>query len=58
MGIGRKIHNLIHPVLGQVLMLHRVVEHLGVQPEALRLEVTVGFFAKTMDALLKKELTS
>lgn len=51
MGIGRKIHNLLHPALGQVLMLHRVVEHIGSQPEASRLEVTFDFFVKSLDAL-------
>ena len=54
MGIGRKIHNLLHPALGQVLMFHRVVERIGPQPEAPRLEVTVGFFAKTLDDFLRQ----
>ena len=54
MNIGRKIHNLLHPALGQVLMLHRVVERIGPQPEAPRLEVTLGFFEKTLDAFLQK----
>lgn len=54
MGIGRKIHNFIHPALGQVLMLHSVVERISPQPEAPRLEVTVDFFAKTLDDLLRQ----
>ena len=27
MGIARKLHNLIHPVVGHILMLHRVTEN-------------------------------
>ena len=54
MGIGRKIHNLLHPALGKVLMLHRVVERIGPQAEAPRLEVTVDFFAKTLDGFLRQ----
>ena len=54
MGLGRKIHNLLHPALGQVLMFHQVVEHIGPQPEAPRLEVTVDFFTQTLDTLLKQ----
>ena len=50
MGIGRKLHNLLHPVLGRILMLHRVVEHIGTQPEAPRLEVTVDYFTRSLDA--------
>ena len=52
MGLGRKLHNLIHPALGKVLMLHRVVEHIGPQLEAPRLEVTVDFFIRSLDAML------
>lgn len=51
MDLSRKIHNLLHPKLGKILMLHRVVEHIGPQPEAPRLEVTVDFFVHTIDAL-------
>lgn len=54
MGLARKIHNLFHPALGKVLMLHRVVERIGPQPEAPRLEVTVGFLAQTLDTLQKQ----
>lgn len=54
MEIVRKFHNLFHPVLGQVLMLHRVVEHLGPQPEALRLEVTLDYLVNYLDALRAK----
>lgn len=54
MGLARKVHNLFHPALGQVLMLHRVVEHIGPQPEAPRLEVTAPFFARALDVLLEQ----
>lgn len=54
MGLGRKLHNLLHPAIGRVLMLHRVVEHIGSQPEARVLEVTRDFFAKSLDALQKE----
>lgn len=52
--IIRKIHNLLHPKLGKILMLHRVVERIGPQPEAKTLEVTIDFFAKTMDDFLRQ----
>ena len=54
MGIARKLHNLFHPALGQVLMLHRVVENIGTQPEAPRLEVTLDYFANYLDTLRVK----
>lgn len=54
MGLARKIHNLFHPAIGKVLMLHRVVERIGPQPEAPRLEVTVDFFAQTLDTFQKQ----
>ena len=51
MGLGRKIHNLLHPALGQVLMLHRVVERIGIQPEAPRLEVTREGLIRNVESL-------
>ena len=51
MSIARKIHNFLHPAIGQVVMLHRIVESIGSQSEASRLELTVDFFAKTLDDL-------
>ena len=36
MGIARKLHNLTHPVIGHILMLHSVTE----QPVDSRLEIT------------------
>lgn len=41
--IRRKLHNLTHPVLGRILMLHRVVEHRSDKPEQRELEVTPQF---------------
>lgn len=40
MGIQRKIHNLLHPKIGEVWMLHRVVEHRSEKLEQRVLEVT------------------
>lgn len=54
MGFGRKLHNFLHPALGRVLMLHRVVEHIGPQPEAPRLEVTVDYLTQSLDALTRE----
>lgn len=48
--LTRKIHNYFHPPLGRVLMLHRVVEHIGAYPESARLEVTPGFLSEVLDA--------
>lgn len=56
MGLARKIHNLLHPKLGKILMLHRVVDQMGSQPEAPSLEVTVDFFTRSLDALLEQRV--
>lgn len=40
MYIKRKIHNFLHPKLGEVWMLHRVVEQRSTDPEQRWLEVT------------------
>lgn len=45
--ILRKIHNLTHPVLGRILMLHRVVEHRS-EGENRELEITPGFLEQTI----------
>ena len=37
----RKIYNVFHPVVGEIWMLHRVVEHLSNVPEQQNLETTV-----------------
>lgn len=49
MGIGQKIHNLFHPPLGKVLMLHRVVERVGFSPRPPYLEVTKDFLAEVLE---------
>lgn len=43
----RKLHNLTHPVLGRILMLHRVVEHRS-DGENRELEVTQQFLEQTI----------
>lgn len=45
--IRRKIHNLTHPKLGCILMLHRVVEHRS-EGENRELEITPDFLEKTI----------
>lgn len=40
MNISRKIHNLLYPKIGEIWMLHRVVEHRSTKPEQRVLEVT------------------
>ena len=41
--LRRKLHNLTHPMLGRILMLHRVVEHRSDDPAQRELEVTPDF---------------
>ncbi len=43
----RKLHNLTHPVLGRILMLHRVVENRS-EGENRELEVTPEFLEQTI----------
>lgn len=45
--IQRKFHNLTHPVLGRILMLHRVVEHRS-EGENRELEITPEFLEQTI----------
>lgn len=45
MGIARKLHNLTHPVIGHILMLHSVTEH----PINPRLEVTPKWLKQTIN---------
>lgn len=47
--IRRKLHNLTHPVLGRILMLHRVVEHRS-EGENRELEITPEFLKQTIEA--------
>lgn len=44
----RKLHNLTHPVLGRILMLHRVVEHRSEDANR-ELEVTPQFLEQTIN---------
>ena len=44
----RKLHNFTHPMLGRILMLHRVVEHRSDAPSQRELEVTPDFLEQTI----------
>lgn len=44
----RKVHNLTHPILGRILMLHRVVEQRSEKPEQRELEVTPQYLEQTI----------
>ena len=46
--LRRKLHNLTHPILGRILMLHRVVEHRSDDPAQRELEVTPDFLEQTI----------
>lgn len=46
--ILRRLHNLTHPVLGRILMLHRVVENRS-ESENRELEITPGFLEQTIN---------
>ncbi len=46
--LRRKLHNLTHPMLGRILMLHRVVEHRSDDPAQRELEVTPDFLEQTI----------
>ena len=46
--LRRKLHNISHPMLGRILMLHRVVEHRSADPEQRELEVTPDFLEQTI----------
>ena len=45
--LRHKLHNLMHPLLGRILMLHRVVEHRS-EGENRELEVTSQFLEQTI----------
>lgn len=47
--IKRKLHNLTHPVVGEVWMLHRVVEQRSVKPEQRDLEVTPAWLEQKIN---------
>lgn len=44
----RKLHNLTHPILGRILMLHRVVEHRN-EGDNRELEITPDFLKQTIE---------
>lgn len=46
--LRRKLHNLTHPLLGRILMLHRVVEQRN-EGENRELEITPEFLKQTID---------
>lgn len=47
--LHRKLHNITHPVLGRILMLHRVVEQRG-EDNNRELEITPEFLKQTIEA--------
>ncbi len=49
----RKLHNLTHPLLGRILMLHRVVE-LRSDGENRELEITPEFLKRTIETYRKQ----
>lgn len=46
--LRRKLHNLTHPMLGHILMMHRVVEQRSDNPLQRELEVTHDFLEQTI----------
>lgn len=46
--LRRKLHNLTHPVLGRILMLHRIVEHRS-EGKNRELEITPDFLKQTIE---------
>ena len=44
--IKRKLYKLTHPVVGEIWMLHRVIEHRSNAPEQRNLEVTPDYLEK------------
>ena len=57
MGIERKLHNLFHPRLGEVWMLHRVVEQRSDTPDQRVLEVTPYFLEQKILEYRKRGYT-
>ena len=51
--LHRKIHNIMHPVLGRILMLHRVVEQRS-EGENRALEITPEFLKQTINDYRRK----
>ena len=52
--IHRKLHNITHPVLGRILMLHRVVEHRS-EGENRELEITPDFLEQTIETYRRQD---
>lgn len=46
--IKRKIYKLFHPVIGEILMLHRVVENKSILDANRQMEITPEFLEKTI----------
>lgn len=55
--LRRKFHNLTHPMLGHILMLHRVVEQRSDNPSQRELEVTPDFLEQTISDYRQKGYT-
>ena len=51
--LRRKLHNLTHPLLGRILMLHRVVVHRS-DGENRELEITPEFLRRTIETYRKQ----
>ena len=51
--LQRKLHNLMHPLLGRILMLHRVVEQRS-EGENRELEITPEFLKRTIETYRKQ----
>ncbi len=51
--LRRKLHNLTHPLLGRILMLHRVVEQRN-EGENRELEITPEFLKRTIETYRKQ----
>ena len=55
--IKRKLYKLTHPVVGEIWMLHRVVEHVSNVPEQKELEVTVAWLEQKINEYRSKGYT-
>ena len=55
--IKRKIHNLLHPKVGEIWMLHRVVEHRSDKPSQRVLEVSPEWLEQRILEYKKKGYT-
>lgn len=52
--LHRKLHNLTHPLLGRILMLHRVVEHRS-EDKNHELEITPEFLKQTIETYRQQD---